>query len=253
MYCSKCGRKIKDDSIYCNFCGNKIDEIKDVPTIAEKDVKIDKEKNINLKKIFLIVLLLLTLIGVGVTTTKKVIKNNTVNEVPNYYLSFGSLSQSSDENGKTFSVDVTSEVPLFELSIDVYIYYNDELISNFNYTTEIDMGLSTKRVHIPFENEELINFKYDFLFYGTGKTHEELPDLDYATITFLNHDGSVCEKLIVEKDYGDAWYAPYPTRNGYTFAGWYYDKKCSKKFDIGEQYYRDKGENLVLYSKWIKN
>ena len=254
MYCPKCGREIKDDSLYCNFCGNKVDEI-NLESITKKYDCEQKNiiKNSNFKKILLVTLSVMVLIGLGVIITKKVIKNNTVNEVPNYYLSFGSLRQSSDENGKTFSVDVTSEVPLFEISIDVYIYYQNNLISNFNYTTEIDMGLSTEYVTIHFENQELIDFKYDFLFYGTGKTHEELPKLDYATISFLNYDGSVCEKLIVEKDYGEAWYMPSPKRDGYTFSGWYYDENYSKKFEIGEQYFRDKGKDLILYSKWIKN
>lgn len=251
MYCPKCGKKVKEDSLYCNFCGNKIDEIKIEP-VTDKNESKPSDSKPKSKNIFLIIILVLALLGVVFLVTKKVIKNNTVNEVPNYYLSFGSLRQSSDENGKTFSVDVTSEVPLFEISIDVYIYYQGELISNFNYTTKIDMGLSTEYVDIPFENKELINFKYDFLFYGTGKTHEDLPELDYATISFLNYDESIYQEIIVEKDYGRVWSTPEPTREGYKFAGWYYDSYCTNPFDIGEQYFRDKGKDMNLYSKWIK-
>jgi uncharacterized repeat protein (TIGR02543 family) len=42
-----------------------------------------------------------------------------------------------------------------------------------------------------------------------------------------------------------------PTRDGYTFAGWYLDKECMKSFDasfIGEG-----GTTLTLHAKWTKN
>ena len=38
-----------------------------------------------------------------------------------------------------------------------------------------------------------------------------------------------------------------PTRNGYDFSGWYYDKNCTKAFKNGTK----ASEDLTLYAKWI--
>ena len=42
-----------------------------------------------------------------------------------------------------------------------------------------------------------------------------------------------------------------PTREGYTFAGWYLDKEGTQEFDFDTFVKSD--EDLVLYAKWIKN
>lgn len=69
----------------------------------------------------------------------------------------------------------------------------------------------------------------------------------------MNYDNTIYETFMVEKDNGDVWKLPNnPTRNGYIFDGWYYDKNYSKEFEITEQYWRDKGQDLRLYPKWTK-
>lgn len=250
MYCKKCGNEIEDDSVYCNFCGDKIDK-KNIESKNKKETKKIKSKPKFLSMIILIILIF-SLFGIGFLINKNIIKNKTVNEVPNHYLSFGSISRSTDDNGKTFSVEVTPKVPLFEISIHVYIYKFDKLLYDANYINDVDVRTTGTYVEIPFAKDELINSQYTYLFYGTGKTHEPLPKIDYASVSFLNYDGSLYEKMDVEKNYGKVWTTPVPIRDGYEFVGWFYDESYTKPFKIWEQYSREEGQNLSLYSKWIK-
>ena len=148
----------------------------------------------------ILIILIFSLFGIGFLINKNIIKHKTVNEVPNHYLSFGSISRSTDDNGKTFSVEVTPKVPLFEISIHVYIYKFDKLIYDANYINDVDVRTTGTYVEIPFAKDELINSQYTYLFYGTGKTHEPLPKIDYASVSFLNYDGSLYEKMDVEKN-----------------------------------------------------
>ena len=302
MYCSKCGKQMKDDSMFCSFCGTKIPEIvlKNRPkkddinndeiiisknqknnenvifqkNLGVEDIEIvtdstelNGKTNLNSKnnikkktklKIIIFTILFVTIVGIIIGNIGyKVYKNSIENFVPNYYISIGGSRGTSTNlttGEKKYEVSVTSKIELYELSIDVYVYdFLGEFIDTFNYTQKIDLDRSTKKVEIKFENPVYME-RYKLTFYATGKTHEKLPDLDYASIYFMNYDDTVYETMYVEKDYGDIWKLPVtPTRTGYIFDGWYYDKNYSKKFDITEQYWRDKGQNLKLYPKWIES
>ncbi|MGN0071237.1 MAG: InlB B-repeat-containing protein [Atopobiaceae bacterium] len=44
-----------------------------------------------------------------------------------------------------------------------------------------------------------------------------------------------------------------PTRDGYTFAGWYLDPEFKNAFDAAATYVRPSGSTTTLYAKWIEN
>ncbi len=274
MFCSYCGKKIPK-VVVNNFSKhnlniNGVDSIKETNlnecitfevdetsnNLIETNEIINNFKSKKKSKLKIMICTILSVIIIGTIIGiigYKCYKNNIENIVPNYFLSFGSIGVSTNNNTgeKKFEVDVTAEVELYELSIDVYIYEWGKYVDSFNYTQNIEVGTSTTKVEIIFEKQEYYDLRYDFIFYGTGKTHEKLPNIDYASIFFMNYDDTVYDTFMVEKDYGKVWELPNaPIRYGYIFDGWYYDKNYSKKFDITEQYWRDKGQDLKLYPKW---
>ena len=68
------------------------------------------------------------------------------------------------------------------------------------------------------------------------------------TVTFnLNYDGSTDTTQSVTS--GNAVSTPeVPTRDGYTFAGWYTDTECTVEYKFSEVV----TENITLYAKWIE-
>ena len=68
------------------------------------------------------------------------------------------------------------------------------------------------------------------------------------TVTFnLNYDGSTDTTQSVTS--GNAVSTPeVPTRDGYTFAGWYTDTECTVEYNFSEVV----TENITLYAKWIE-
>ena len=68
------------------------------------------------------------------------------------------------------------------------------------------------------------------------------------TVTFnLNYDGSTDTTQSVTS--GNAVSEPeVPTRNGYTFAGWYTDTDCTVEYNFSGVVTK----NITLYAKWIE-
>lgn len=64
----------------------------------------------------------------------------------------------------------------------------------------------------------------------------------------LNGSDALIDTQIVDKN-GKATQPTDPTRNGYTFIGWYTDKECLTKFDFNTPITAD----ITLYAKWVKN
>lgn len=68
------------------------------------------------------------------------------------------------------------------------------------------------------------------------------------TVTFDTNGGSQIENqkvmhgqlVSVEND---------PVKEGYVFTGWYIDKDCTRKFDIGKDTI---SESITLYSGWVE-
>lgn len=109
---------------------------------------------------------------------------------------------------------------------------------------------------------------YGILFQGTNSfylTNEYLSNNSVVSYTVTNDIATIYEAKefvnfnlngsdaqidtqIVDKN-GKATQPTDPTRNGYTFMGWYTDKECLTKFDFNTPITAD----ITLYAKWVKN
>ncbi len=74
------------------------------------------------------------------------------------------------------------------------------------------------------------------------------PDEKY-TVTYDSQGGSSVEKQTVSAG-GKAEEPSAPTRNGYTFGGWYTEKECKTAWDFNKDTVT---RDLTLYAKWTEN
>lgn len=69
------------------------------------------------------------------------------------------------------------------------------------------------------------------------------------TVAFNSNGGSVCDTKFVATADGKLVKPADPTRDGYTFGGWYTDEACMQAYDFSTPVTAD----LTLYAKWTKN
>lgn len=69
------------------------------------------------------------------------------------------------------------------------------------------------------------------------------------TISFNSNGGSACDTKFVATADGKLVKPADPTREGYTFGGWYTDEACTQAYDFSTPVAAD----LTLYAKWTKN
>ncbi len=69
------------------------------------------------------------------------------------------------------------------------------------------------------------------------------------TVAFNSNGGSACDTKFVATADGKLVKPADPTRDGYTFAGWYTDEACAQAYDFSTPVTAD----LTLYAKWTKN
>jgi len=69
------------------------------------------------------------------------------------------------------------------------------------------------------------------------------------TVSFNSNGGSACDTKFVATADGKLTKPADPTREGYTFGGWYTDEACTQAYDFGTPVTAD----LTLYAKWTKN
>lgn len=69
------------------------------------------------------------------------------------------------------------------------------------------------------------------------------------TISFNSNGGSACDTKFVATADGKLVKPADPTREGYTFGGWYTDEACTQAYDFSTPVTAD----LTLYAKWTKN
>lgn len=69
------------------------------------------------------------------------------------------------------------------------------------------------------------------------------------TVAFNSNGGSVCDTKFVATADGKLVKPADPTRDGYTFGGWYADEACMQAYDFSTSVTAD----LTLYAKWTKN
>lgn len=68
-------------------------------------------------------------------------------------------------------------------------------------------------------------------------------------VAFNSNGGSVCDTKFVATADGKLVKPADPTRDGYTFGGWYADEACMQAYDFSTPVTAD----LTLYAKWTKN
>ena len=69
------------------------------------------------------------------------------------------------------------------------------------------------------------------------------------TVSFNSNGGSACDTKFVATADGKLVKPADPTREGYTFGGWYTDEACTQAYDFSTPVAAD----LTLYAKWTKN
>ena len=69
------------------------------------------------------------------------------------------------------------------------------------------------------------------------------------TVSFNSNGGSACDTKFVAATDGKLVKPADPTRDGYTFGGWYTDEACTQAYDFSTPVTAD----LTLYAKWTKN
>lgn len=69
------------------------------------------------------------------------------------------------------------------------------------------------------------------------------------TVVFNSNGGSACNTKFVATADGKLVKPADPTRDGYTFGGWYTDETCAQAYDFSTPVTAD----LTLYAKWTKN
>lgn len=69
------------------------------------------------------------------------------------------------------------------------------------------------------------------------------------TVAFNSNGGSACDTKFVATDDGKLVKPADPTRDGYTFGGWFTDEACTRAYDFSTPVTAD----LTLYAKWTKN
>lgn len=69
------------------------------------------------------------------------------------------------------------------------------------------------------------------------------------TVAFNSNGGSACDTKFVATADGKLVKPADPTRDGYTFGGWYADEACMQAYDFSTPVTAD----LTLYAKWTKN
>ena len=93
--------------------------------------------------------------------------------------------------------------------------------------------------------------KCDLSFEATVKAEEPEPvpptPVTY-TVTFETGEGSDVDDQVVNEN-ETAVEPKDPTREGYTFGGWYLDEECTIPFDFSTPI----TEDITLYAKWTKN
>ena len=141
---------------------------------------------------------------------------------------FGSETPTAVNDGKTdygyeFAVDTKAG---YQLASDLKVIYNG-----------VDVT-STAKVK-----------KYAWGGYVTVDLGKAIGTPVVYTITFNSNDGTSVESQNVNAGEKLTEPTPAPTKEGFTFDGWYEDSTFSKKFDFNTPI----TDNMTLYAKWTEN
>lgn len=159
----------------------------------------------------------------------------------NMRISYSIYKINYDLSGGKF---VSDNVP-YEFSGDTFVHLNLVAPVKEGYIFSHWMSSTGDK----YEDIIILNPKEDITltaYYEPNTYNVELVGNDFATITFDSMGGSSVPNQIVSKTKGIN-YPVAPIKEGYIFAGWYYDKEYT---DI---YYCNHNieKNTILYAKWV--
>ena len=80
---------------------------------------------------------------------------------------------------------------------------------------------------------------------GGSLSGNKAPESKKYTVTFDTNGGSTVDKMTIEEN-SSITEPTAPTKEGYTFDGWYTDKELSSKYDFAKKV----SGNITLYAKW---
>lgn len=104
--------------------------------------------------------------------------------------------------------------------------------------------------HYQYCDSPVIADAYGNLYYiNDSGTLFKLGAVESWTVAFNSNGGSACDTKFVATADGKLVKPADPTRDGYTFGGWFTDETCAQAYDFGTPVTAD----LTLYAKWTKN
>ena len=175
-----------------------------------------------------------------------------VSEYYNVYLAYGYASGNSTLPADTITVNKTS-LSISGLPTTVTVSNsgtNDEILDPDGYSVYIFAGwyklsqeTDPERVSTKFSNGDSYPYTHDTTFYAHFNIKE-------YTLTFDSQGGTEIDPITTQ--FRATISIPKPSRDGYTFKGWYYivtddsGKTEEKQFASSSMPYR----NLQLYAKW---
>lgn len=175
------------------------------------------------------------------TTTPMTFRNPAVNNITKPY-------------AREFSVNFdTEEVSSFKFTINDVVYnFGFEYADSLSYVTSAQSYIGQVRysyAYLKTSANRTWTTDFDvFIPNGIAGAGETLP-VTGAKSVYIQSNTNL-DSLIVEKITGYAYSMPEtPTRNGYTFAGWYYDETLTQPYTSGDTITGD----TLFYAKWTLN
>lgn len=104
--------------------------------------------------------------------------------------------------------------------------------------------------HYQYCDSPVIADAFGSLYYiNDSGTLFKLGAVESWTVAFNSNGGSACDTKFVATADGKLVKPADPTRDGYTFGGWFTDEACTQAYDFSTPVTAD----LTLYAKWTKN
>lgn len=142
----------------------------------------------------------------------------------------------------------------------LYIYENVKEIVNLDYDG-VDLVVCADTYDVILTFSPVDNIYLNRELYNSSTYSEEIKP---ANVSFMNNYENGGYYLVDNCDYGSiiGFVPPEPTREGYTFGGWYKEPECINKWDfetdtLPEQIFDEEGKEIYqetkLYAKWLSN
>ncbi len=135
-------------------------------------------------------------------------------------------------------------------------YYNDDVNTIFINYFNIDVCFNYKYDTLYISNEEYDKAYEEKLINEKGEIINETGDitgkLKIANLEFISNN-EIYFIANYEQEEKITYIPTNPTKEGYTFEGWYKEEECINKYDFeNETFHLEEGEEILrLYAKWV--